>query len=323
MTTGSHRHESKDGSWFARDRSIFHPELWPHASGASLQDVRAYYLQIQDPAHDPDVEAEPWYITRPQMKANSPLCDVCQHVDFLWLAQNGTPQYRGPIVFLQNMLRNQASCNFCGLAIHALCHANGGEIRVIDMNPGNEIICCWISSLLSNSKRNWANLSIDRRLLGVPAGFIGEAGFVQPVSCNDDGRYGRLISLKADLRLINQWITTCEDGHGQPQLVKRHVAKNNRTSLQLRVIDVNKKCIVTAEHSVRYVALSYVWGQAIQLRLLMSNFRDLSTEGALSQEMYAAQLTRTIADAIVFTANLGERYLWVGTRPFSGTYALY
>jgi hypothetical protein len=72
------------------------------------------------------------------------------------------------------------------------------------------------------------------------------------------------------------------------------------------VIDVRFKRIVEAPEHCKYLALSYVWGNARQLTLSEENQDMFSRKDSL-QPKY---LTATIRDAIEFTARIGERYLW-------------
>lgn len=76
-----------------------------------------------------------------------------------------------------------------------------------------------------------------------------------------------------------------------------------------RLIDVRQKKIVefaSVDLSIlEYAALSYVWGGPQRVTLLKQNLVHLQQDGALGE------LPRTLADAIVFTAALDLRYLWV------------
>jgi hypothetical protein len=50
---------------------------------------------------------------------------------------------------------------------------------------------------------------------------------------------------------------------------------NQLPTFGLRLIDVNEHSILDADIKERYIALSYVWGNAPQLRLLRSNVDPL------------------------------------------------
>jgi Heterokaryon incompatibility protein (HET) len=76
-----------------------------------------------------------------------------------------------------------------------------------------------------------------------------------------------------------------------------------------RVIDTSDLCIVQQATSCCFAALSYVWGDAEQLRLLKSNFCDLHQKSTLADLMTSIPLM--IRDAIEDCKNLGLNYLWV------------
>ena len=65
---------------------------------------------------------------------------------------------------------------------------------------------------------------------------------------------------------------------------------------------------LSSDDTVRYVALSYVWGsQAQRLTLSRANYHALSQKGAINLD----EISRTISDAAAVVEMLGERYLWV------------
>jgi len=130
--------------WYRKDSSVFHPEIWPDV-GASLQDIREYYL---GPGYDKatlDVNSESWYIACPSVEQKIGLCDICCHVDWSSLLRNPSlNRNRGPILILRNMIATREECNFCGLAIKALCTARGQNLEVSDLEEEDVAIGCWI-----------------------------------------------------------------------------------------------------------------------------------------------------------------------------------
>lgn len=76
-----------------------------------------------------------------------------------------------------------------------------------------------------------------------------------------------------------------------------------------RVVDLDLDCIKHVELDVKYVALSYVWGQSPMIKLRKDNFATLTSERALDN--IRDQLPRTIIDAIDLVRALGHRYLWI------------
>ncbi|KAF2205524.1 HET-domain-containing protein [Delitschia confertaspora ATCC 74209] len=77
----------------------------------------------------------------------------------------------------------------------------------------------------------------------------------------------------------------------------------------LLLIDIGRRCIVSADYQSRYLALSYVWGNANMLMTTTTNLDDLKKPWSLK---YRARLIpKVIKDAILVVEALGERYLWV------------
>jgi hypothetical protein len=75
------------------------------------------------------------------------------------------------------------------------------------------------------------------------------------------------------------------------------------------VIDLKLGCIKRIRSNVRYLTLSYVWGQVPTAKLTRDNMNRLTQEGSL--QGIRPGLPKTIHDAMELTLALGERYLWV------------
>ena len=90
-----------------------------------------------------------------------------------------------------------------------------------------------------------------------------------------------------DCNRINGWIKTCEEDHGDFCAHAINVRDRFRSSSSpgaesmFRVIDVRSGCVVETPPSLRYVALSYVWGNAPSLRLSRHNKSALVREFGL------------------------------------------
>jgi len=108
-----------------------------------------------------------------------------------------------------------------------------------------------------------------------------------------------------DYDLIRHWIARCETQH--PHCRERLASESDISNEGLLVIDVLHKCLVPAPETCRYIALSYVWGNATQVQLRKDNLLELSREDSLSD----ACIPATIRDAMTLVEKLGERYLWV------------
>ena len=86
-----------------------------------------------------------------------------------------------------------------------------------------------------------------------------------------------------------------------------HSLKSLIATSRFRVIDVLSLKVLTIDHPVRYLALSYVWGQS-------SANRKHACQSALSQidqTLEVDALPLTFRDAIGLVRLLGERYVWI------------
>ena len=122
--------------------------------------------------------------------------------------------------------------------------------------------------------------------------------------------YGRLLDEKwIDPSIGSLWLRECEGRHGL-ECNEHGWAIAMEKPKFLRVVDVQDYCIksVTESTTCRYIALSYVWGQAKMIKLLYSNMERLMRTNGLLEVVHA--LPQTITDAIEVVKAMGERYLW-------------
>lgn len=307
-----------DGTWYAKDESIFHPDLFPASSGgASLQDIRAHYLKDEEDQSSVDVSSETWYISIPTSDQSKGLCDICSHINFVRLLTERTRQNHGPILILRNVLAARENCIFCGFVTNALCHANGQDVNVKDLEEEDDVLGCWIQSEPTvKDHPHICTLSVYRRRIGVSAGVVGYVGEIHEVRENSALPYGRRMAADsgADLDLVKSWIRKCEKEHSLWD-TRDHMRYEphlwNANWVDLRVIDVENDNVITGSWDMRYVALSYVWGKVDQLQATLANAKELAEQGSLIQKKYRERLPRTIRDAMMFVKRLGGRYLWV------------
>lgn len=110
-----------------------------------------------------------------------------------------------------------------------------------------------------------------------------------------------------DFDLIQHWIETCRKQHG---VCDRHPwGSPKEESWPKRLIDVRGCHIVNAPQNADYLALSYVWGTDVSLKLTTENVEEISREGALENPKY--KLPKTVLDAMTTCKKCGQRYLWV------------
>ncbi|KAL0469438.1 heterokaryon incompatibility protein domain-containing protein [Neurospora intermedia] len=111
-----------------------------------------------------------------------------------------------------------------------------------------------------------------------------------------------------DLELPRRWLRDCLDNDNDCCTPKPQ-GEGVGTSV-FRLIDTKTKSIVEFyQHRLGdtpYVTLSYVWGTTQQAMLRRENIRQLKLPGCLH-----GATAQTITDAIIFTSDMGYRYLWV------------
>lgn len=117
---------------------------------------------------------------------------------------------------------------------------------------------------------------------------------------------GRIIDPeKIDPELPQNWLARCESDHEHFQMS----LEDFKAPACFRLIDVRLNRVVEVSEPCRYLALSYVWGTGVTFQALKSNIGVLSSESGLLN--FQDLIPATIIDAMVFTKEIGERYLWV------------
>ena len=107
--------------------------------------------------------------------------------------------------------------------------------------------------------------------------------------------------------LIKSWLHTCE---GEHEVCRSDPA--NELDMSLYLIDVVEECITLKPVSnVRYIALSYVWGNVKSTNLTSGNMEELRKPRSLSSGSHVVTVPQTIRDAMRLTVDLDIRYLWV------------
>jgi hypothetical protein len=109
-----------------------------------------------------------------------------------------------------------------------------------------------------------------------------------------------------DIDKLKNWIGTCITTHGEvcanPLKIKPAIPE--------LLIDVERKCIVSASHQTRFVALSYRFGNSVPFCLNERQLQELREDSAIDRPHVLDNLPLTVKHAISLTAALGERYLW-------------
>jgi hypothetical protein len=127
----------------------------------------------------------------------------------------------------------------------------------------------------------------------------------------DGDHYVSLNSDRIEVNQLRQWPANCEENHSKDchERQKWHIAD---AASPVTFIDVQNSCLVIpTTMPVKYVALSYVWGDIPgSLMATTQNISYLFSPGSL-EATANSHIPRTILDAIGLTKLIGLKYLWV------------
>ena len=273
------------------------------------QEIRDSYLQSYDEStHFSD---ELWYkvdIHGSQGPAKNGLCEICRHIDFQYMLRNRVSINHGPIWLMKDMI-SARDCGFCSLVLKAIAEIEGPGPPAD--NVGEKPI---MAQLLSDEKvygkSDICLLALSRKVVFERAP-IGEPIFIHHLSSAADAETleGRVVMQDSiDIPHLRRCLELCEKEHPKSFGLEDDHSENLPT---LRLIDVEKECIIKGSFQSRYVALSYVWGGLEQLMNTRAKDEELSKPFSLRAEHHHRLLRNTIKDAILLVRLLGERYLWV------------
>jgi hypothetical protein len=157
---------------------------------------------------------------------------------------------------------------------------------------------------------DYAGMSVPARTLlqqvvGWDGKFISTHGTLRNL-------YGReLHGGQMNFDVVASWYLDCEIRH--PRCCRSNfstpASREEFEPMEIMLLDVRKNCLVSARSSARYVALSYVWGNAENIKTLIANKDLFAQAGYLSKP--TINIPRTIRDAMELTRKLEEQYLWV------------
>jgi hypothetical protein len=173
-------------------------------------------------------------------------------------------------------------------------------------------LCTKIIRARESAKRSGTAWNVQLGTLNWPMSFESATFISEDDSSYEDlepefepkaDSYVRTIGSVPNAGLHRSWLKTCEQDHG----TTCNASPSTFAGVNIRFIDVEKNCIVSGNLTDRYFALSYVWGTAVQYKLLKSNMKEMVLPNALSQ----APLPQTIKDSMSLVASMGESYLWV------------
>ncbi|KAK4171920.1 heterokaryon incompatibility protein-domain-containing protein [Triangularia setosa] len=117
------------------------------------------------------------------------------------------------------------------------------------------------------------------------------------------------VTSSGSLPQIQSWIHQCSTSHKQCQALQLLSSSWLPTRL-IDVSDLSRIHIITTHPSMkeRYTTLSHCWGKIKIIRLIQSNYSELTDP---SVGVRWDQLTKTFQDAITVTRALGIKYIWI------------
>lgn len=119
---------------------------------------------------------------------------------------------------------------------------------------------------------------------------------------------GAIVDKAMDYERLRGLIYTCRDSHSRCDFdFNRGMGKLSPDTL---LIDVKKLCLVQLPTPTAvFVALSYVWGDAVTFKTKLANRALLMEEGVFGR--LKDQIPKTIHDAMTLVRKLGFQFLWV------------
>lgn len=228
--------------------------------------------------------------------------------------------------YLDNIAKRKY-CAFCRLVVRSICSSRPDQVLTPEDLPslktsnGGRVtygICPTVAGIKTSrngqvhkaitlSVTSNRSLSLESSRLRFPHGEIKLAAD-DAVDMGESPLYhGRLLQECVDLNLVCGWVQNCKENHAS-ECDYISWEKIRQFPSGLRLIDVKRMCIVKAPKHSRYIALSYVWGNAEVIQLTMSNKLSMEKDSSLAKRTDV--LGQTLLDSIQLVGCLGERYLW-------------
>ncbi|KAF4469651.1 HET-domain-containing [Fusarium albosuccineum] len=120
---------------------------------------------------------------------------------------------------------------------------------------------------------------------------------------------GRRVTQQVDVVWLATWLGSCGLIAPTKRPVTARSTSNTSTVFKIRLIDVQRGCLVEGNLDWAYACLSYVWGGIAIPKLTKERQARYSTENGIYENGMKA--VQTITDAIKLVSCLGFRYLWV------------
>ena len=151
------------------------------------------------------------------------------------------------------------------------------------------------------------NLSISINVNAHNVRFTEPRELVKEASADQVGRGVIPDSQWIDPILLREWKACCQKTHGdecEDPLSRYRLAERTPTWL----IDVRNRCLIPGKPKMRYVTLSYTWGETKRPRLERTSLPELQKHNAITE--MGNGIPETIRNAIDLAQLLGEDYMW-------------
>jgi hypothetical protein len=222
-------------------------------------------------------------------------CRCCSEFDFARLLSGHRIGQALSLGSVQE-LEERTSCTFCQFVYSTACqHVNGLAMKWI---PPRTTVCSVRAEIAQNSDGQ-AQIAFTIECGGI---FLGS--FRLKTITIVEVRPWRDEVIHFDI--LRKWLDICATAHPacRPPVDVAHT----RSYCDILLIDIVHMRLVQADTSYRYIALSYVNGQATMLKASKENISHLQQDGALNN---LDGIATVVLDAIEVVKQLKERYLWV------------
>ncbi|KAK3385498.1 heterokaryon incompatibility protein-domain-containing protein [Podospora didyma] len=238
------------------------------------------------------------------------LCKNCAKIEFdhgLLSTRDADPAWQWNLAPWPRLKASR--CPFCKLVRRAVYESQRFEPRSSndDLFGKSQLTARWMRNEVHDNRGSF----MIGGLWGQKICFAAKSN---PREATSGPRYlRRRLSSKFDVGLLATWLSVCATKHSAGCNISASVPVSFGQALPglevLRVIDVERDCLVEKREMCQYVALSYVWGAAVKVRLTKAILPPLLDAGQLKK--IHRELPRTIRDAIALVRSAGLRYLWV------------
>lgn len=270
--------------------------------------------------------------------AEAQLCQVCTEIDFVEYFRRpigSRVDYRGyvgpapdalSLGLFKDICARSSTCSFCCLVVHAVYTKFWDEIvmpkdvlkRTKDMEFRMYSHCYADNDPSKANSQKSCRIGLGSRVADDtfhPA--FDHQGEIQLLAQDavplfgSELFYGRTLHHeKVDIGLVRDWISRCENNHGNLCLSPLFSENPNSTGPQdLLAIDITRRCICHLPEGARYVALSYVWPVGDVFTLRKANCAQLFQPGSIASFLKSFPLV--YQGTINFVSELGEPYLWI------------